>query len=88
MVMSRYQNAGGSHKIKTDNSSFERVELFKHLGTTLTNQNSTQKEIKSKLKPGNTCNYSLPNLFSFSFLSNNVTLKIYRTIILHIVLCG
>jgi hypothetical protein len=35
MVMSRYQNAGRSHSIKTDNSSFERVEEFKYVSTTL-----------------------------------------------------
>ena len=40
MVMSRDQNAGRSHNIKFENSSFERVEQFKYLGTTLTNQNS------------------------------------------------
>ena len=40
--MSRDQIAGRSHNIKIDNSSFERVEQFKHLGTTLTNQNSIQ----------------------------------------------
>ena len=28
------------HSMKMDNSSIERVEEFKHLGTTLTNQNS------------------------------------------------
>jgi len=55
MVMSRDQNAGRSHNTKTDNSSFERMEQFKYLGTTLTYQNSIQKEIKSKLKSGNTC---------------------------------
>jgi hypothetical protein len=33
-VMSQYQNARRSHKIKTDNSSFERVEEFRYLGTT------------------------------------------------------
>ena len=38
-VMSRDQNAGQSYSIKIDNSSFERVEEFKYLGTTLTNQN-------------------------------------------------
>ena len=43
MVMTRDQNAGRSHSIKTDNSSFERVEEFKYLGTTLTNQNSIQE---------------------------------------------
>ena len=38
MVMSRDQNAGQSHKIKIDNSSFERLEQLKYFGTTLTNQ--------------------------------------------------
>jgi hypothetical protein len=51
MVMSRDENAGRSHNIKIENSSFERVEQFKYLGTTLkTYQNSIQEEIKSRLK--------------------------------------
>ena len=37
MVMSRDQNAGRSHSMKTDNRSIEMVEEFKYLGTTLTN---------------------------------------------------
>jgi hypothetical protein len=32
-----------SRNIKTDNSPFARVEQFKYLGTTSTNQNSTQE---------------------------------------------
>jgi hypothetical protein len=43
MVMSQDQNAGQSHNLKTDSSSFERVEEFKYLGTTITNQNSIRK---------------------------------------------
>ena len=50
LVMSRDQNAGRSHNIKTDNNSFERVEEFNYLGITLTNQNFIQEEIKSRLK--------------------------------------
>jgi len=50
MVMSRDQNAGRSHDLKIYNSSSERVEEFKYLRTTLTNQNSIQEEIKSRLK--------------------------------------
>ena len=55
MTVSRDQNAGRIHSMKTDNSSIERVEDFKYLGTTLTNQNSIQEEIKCKLKLGNIC---------------------------------
>jgi hypothetical protein len=44
MVMSRDKNAGRNHSTKIDNSSFERVEEFKYLGTNLTNQNSIQEE--------------------------------------------
>jgi hypothetical protein len=40
MIMSRDQNAGRSHNMKTDNSSIKRVEEFGCLGTTLTNKNS------------------------------------------------
>jgi len=41
-VMSRDQNAGQSHNMKNDNRSFEMVEEFRYLGTSLTNQNSIQ----------------------------------------------
>ena len=47
-VMSRNQNAGQSYSVKIDNSSFERVEEYKYLGTTLTNQNYIQEEIRSR----------------------------------------
>jgi hypothetical protein len=48
-VMYRDHNAGCSHNIKMGNSSFQRVEKFKYLETTLRNQNSIQEEIKSRL---------------------------------------
>ena len=38
-----------------DNSSIERLEEFKYLGTNLTNQNSIQEEINCRLKLVNTC---------------------------------
>ena len=81
MVMYRYQNAGQSHSMKTDNSSFERGEEFKYLGTTITNQNSIQEEIKGILKSDNACYHLVQNLFSSSLLSKNLKIKIYRTIL-------
>jgi hypothetical protein len=47
MIMSRDQNAGRCNSMKIDNSSIERVEEFKYLGTTLTNRNSTRKKLRA-----------------------------------------
>ena len=69
MVMSRDRNAGRGHSVKIDNSSIERVEDFKYLGTTLTDKNYIQEEIKNRLKLGNACYYSVQNLLSSRLLS-------------------
>ena len=87
-IMSRDQNAGRSHNLMSDNISFERTEDFKYLVTTLTNQNSIQKEIKSGLKSGNACYHSVQNFMSSSLLFKNVKIKICRTKILPVVLYG
>ena len=55
VVMSQDQNAARSNNMKTDNSSFERVEEFRYLETTLTYKNFIQEEIKMRLKLGNAC---------------------------------
>jgi hypothetical protein len=62
MVMSGDQNAAQSQNMKTDFSSFERVEQFKYFGTTLTHQNSVKKEIESRLKAGNAGYHSVQNI--------------------------
>ena len=67
MVMSRDQNAGRSHNVKTGNNSFERVEQSRYLGTNIVDRNSIQEEIKSKFKSGNACYHSVQNLFVFQF---------------------
>ena len=72
MIMSRDQNAGRSHSMKIDNSCIERVEEFRYLGTPLTNKNSIQEEIKSRLKVGNACYYLVQNFLSSSLLSKKI----------------
>jgi len=86
--MSQDQTAGRSHNLQIDNSSFERVEELKYLGTNLTHQNSIQGEIKSILKSGNACYHSAQNPFSSILVSKNLKIKIYRTIILPVVVYG
>jgi sorting nexin-29 len=81
MFMSCDQNAGQNHNIKIDKKSFEMVEEFKYLGTTLTNRNSIQEEIKSRLELGTACNHLVQDLLSSSMQSKNTKIKICRTII-------
>jgi len=88
MVMSPDQNVGRIHSVRTDNTNFVRMEKFKYLGTTLTNQNSIAEEIKSRLRSGNTCYHSVQSLLSSRLLSKNLRIKIYRIIILPVVLYG
>jgi hypothetical protein len=64
--------------MKIDNSSFERVEEFKYLGTTLINSNSIQEEIKSGMKSGNACYHSVQNRLSSGLLTKNLNIKIHR----------
>ena len=54
------------------------------MGKILTNQNYIREEIKSRLKS----RYSKQNILSSSLLSKNIKIKIYRTIILRVVLYG
>jgi hypothetical protein len=68
--------------------SFKRLDEFKYLGTNLKKQISIQKEIKSRLKPGNICCHSVQKLLSSNLLYKHMKIKIYKSIILPVVLYG
>jgi hypothetical protein len=88
MLESHCQKAGQRQSIKIANRSFENVEDFKYLGTTLTDQNCIHEEIKRRLNSGNACYHSVQSLLSSGLLSRNVKVKICKTIILPVVLYG
>jgi hypothetical protein len=90
--MSR-QKAGQRHSIKVANRSFEDVAKFKYWATTLTYQNCIHKDydLDIDLYPlhlGNACYQSVQGIVSSCLLSRNVKAKIYKTIILPVVLYG
>jgi hypothetical protein len=64
------------------------VVLFSYLGTTVTNQNLFQEEIKRRLNSGNACYHSVQNLLSSCLLSKNIKIRTYRTVILPVALYG
>jgi hypothetical protein len=86
MLMSCYQKAGQRHSMKLVNRSFEDVEKFRYLVTTLTDQNCMHEEIRSRLNSWNTFYHSLQSLLVFPLLSRNSKIKLYKTTILPVVL--
>jgi hypothetical protein len=58
------------------------VAQFRYLGTTITNQNVIQEELKGRLNSGNACYHSVQNFLSSGLLSKNIKIGIYKTIIL------
>ncbi|KAJ4429544.1 hypothetical protein ANN_21713 [Periplaneta americana] len=88
MIMSRDQNIVRNGNIKLGNLSFEEVEKFKYLGATVTNINDIREEIKHRINMGNTCYYSVEKFLSSSLLSKNLKVRIYKTVILPVVLYG
>ncbi|PSN39257.1 hypothetical protein C0J52_25751 [Blattella germanica] len=67
----------------TNEGNFEEVAEFKYLGALITNRNEIQKQIKHRLNSGN----ALQGLLSSQLLLN-IKLKIYKTVILPVILYG
>jgi len=64
------------------------VEWFTYFGANITNSNSMDEEIMSRLNMGNACYHLVQNLLSFSLLSKSMKIKTYRTVTLPVLLYG
>jgi hypothetical protein len=64
------------------------VAKFEYLGSTLADQNHMHDEMKSRLNSGNTCYHSVQSLLSSRLLSRSLKVKIYKSIILPVILYG
>ena len=60
----RHRGVIANAHIKIGSNSYEKAKTFKYLGSSLTSQNYIQKEIKCRLKEGNSCYYSVQTLMS------------------------
>jgi hypothetical protein len=73
---------------KIVSNNFVKLFFEKYLETTVTNPNLIQEEIKRRLSSGNACYHSVQSLLSSRLLSKYQKMRIYKTIILPVVLYG
>jgi hypothetical protein len=72
MLLSRHRNVGQNRDIKIVNRSFENVSQFKYVGTTVTDENLIQEELKRILNSGNACYHSVQKLLSSCLLWKDI----------------
>jgi hypothetical protein len=78
ITLSRHQTVGQNHNLLTHNKSFENMEKFKYLGTTVTHQHYIHEEINSRLNSGNARYRSVQSLFSSRPMPKNLKIKICK----------
>jgi hypothetical protein len=83
MLLSRHQNAGQIHDIHMVSRSFQNVALFLYLGTTEKDQNRFRRNLR-----GDSIRVVLDTIQSFRLLSKIETIRMYKNIILPVVLYG
>ena len=88
MEIRRHRGMIANEHIRTDSNSYEKLKTFKFLSSLLMNQNFIHEKINCRLKTRNTCYYSIQALLYSQPLSKNLKIKIYKTIILPVVLHG
>jgi len=71
--LGRFQELRGPRR----RSGIAHLQVFNHAEGMDVFRNAIQEEIKSRLRSGNACYYSVQNLFSSRLLSKNLKIKIY-----------
>jgi hypothetical protein len=77
-----------NHDVGVANTSFGNVARFKHLETTVTNQNVINEEIKSRLNSGNAYCHAVHTFLPSRMLSKNAKTNISHVAMLPAILYG
>jgi hypothetical protein len=74
--------------VKLNGQIYERVDNFKNLGALVTSQNETETDIKDKIAASNRCFQAFNKMLGTRYLSKDMKIRTYKTIIRPIILYG
>jgi hypothetical protein len=84
---SRQQDAY-TRTVDINGKVYQEVTDFKYLGSIITSGNNHERDIKARMAAGNRCYYALSKIMKSREISKSTKLKIYRTLIIPIVMYG
>jgi hypothetical protein len=88
MIMSHHLNSGQNQNIRIANELSDKCGRIQILGDDTNKSEYIHDEIRSRLNSGNVCYHSVQNLLSSHLISKNLKIRIYKTVILLVVLYG
>jgi hypothetical protein len=74
--------------IEINGQIYEKVDNFKYLGALVTPHNETETDIKDKIAARNGCFRAFNKMIGTSYLSKNMKITTYKTILRPIILYG
>jgi hypothetical protein len=86
-IRSKVRFRNGIH-LQVYNYEFERVGEFKYLGSLITENSDNNADIKARIMAGNRSYYSVLPLLRSKAVSRTTKIRMYKTIIRPVVLCG
>jgi hypothetical protein len=74
--------------VKLNGQIYERVDNLKNLGALVTSQNETETDIKDKIAASNRCFQAFNKMLGTRYLSKDMKIRTYKTIIRPVILYG
>jgi hypothetical protein len=68
-TINRKKRGNEPEEIEINGQNYENVEMFKYLGSLLTNTNEAEVEIKVRITAGNTCYHALGHLLMKRYIT-------------------
>jgi hypothetical protein len=76
----------GEATVRLKGKEYQRVEVFKYLGSITTEDNKTSVETEERIASGNRCYYTMQNMLKSKNVSRNTKIRIYTTTLRPIVM--